>query len=719
MYSFISMTKKIFLFLAIISFITFNVQANLHRVTTIGRSLAAQKSTKPECQDVKVEGNAAKVTEAGGDVTLNELKKQRLERVKCNLDCMLKTKSDDWVGYVNSFPQGIFAFIPLFVICFLTFFVGSVADVVADVAGKNVDMAACASAVALCLKKSGPYTTGQSSLVVILYLAFALATFISAIVGLASGTGFGVSLVKTACQFDSTRISANIILGRVLDPAKAVNRDMDKILKDVDDETARALAARDGRLTEDAQKVLIASLEDVSKEAIKVADKTCGYSPPFTLSPPLTINIDTKYWKNGNYSCEICAFKKEHPAKEALDELDSATGEIAQQVETDRVTVNEYIVLAGSTIKDVVKSFTDGMQSVVDFVDEDGEWDQMGQEGITGASTAKAYAPIAAGVPFSVLIVGIVLTIIGVVFMRLHPGKRTDKCNVVKCAGSYCVGFSWCSTCLSILITFLVLQILWPFIFIVADVCIVLDNVPKSVTSYVPMDDYSASMLQSCFDNTTVLPPGAEGEGNSTGGLDFASKVGFGSASKPLSEVDADLDDMFNWSWLDEELSYVNKMGLNLTRSPKSCAGSSNATQCTCLNERTEAIFKIKDMYENIIKEKAIFKDYMGISIRSMYTIKNVTKPMFNIGDTMKAGFQCGEVGEEYYAMTGILCGDMLASISNLVSAWTSAALFGMVLAYLGLKINQRYGGHGWHPASDGGDEEGFEMTINDDFKKV
>ena len=179
----------------------------------------------------------------------------------------------------------------------------------------------------------------------------------------------------------------------------------------------------------------------------------------------------------------------------------------------------------------------------------------------------------------------------------------------MKCAGSYCVGFSWCSTCLSILITFLVLQILWPFIFIVADVCIVLDNVPKNVTSYVPMDDYSASMLQSCFDNTTVLPPGAEGEGNSTGGLDFASKVGFGSASKPLSEVDADLDDMFEWPWLDKELSYVDKMGRNLTKSPKSCAGSSNVEQCTCLNERTEAIFKIKDMYKNIKKEKAIFKD--------------------------------------------------------------------------------------------------------------
>ena len=704
------MTKKIFLFLAIISFITFNVQANLHRVTTIGRSLAAQKSTKPECQDVKVEGNAAKVTEAGGDVTLNQLKKQRLERVKCNLDCMLKTKSNDWVGYMNSFPQGIFAFIPLFAICFLTFLCWFSCRCCSRCCGKKCGYGCLCKCCCFMPQKSGPYTRGQSSLVVILYLGFALATFISAIVGLASGTGFGVSLVKTACQFDSTRISANIILGRVLDPAKAVNRDMDMILKDVDDETARALAARDGRLTEDAQKVLIASLEDVSKEAIKVADKTCGYSK---------INVDTKYWKNGNYSCEICEYKKKHPAKEALDELDTATGEMAQQVETDRVTVNEYIVLAGSTIKDVVKSFTDGMQSVVDFVDEDGEWDQMGQEGITGASTAKAYAPIAAGVPFSVLIVGIVLTIIGVVFMRLHPGKRTDKCNVVKCAGSYCVGFSWCSTCLSILITFVVLQILWPFIFIVADVCIVLDNVPKSVTSYVPMDDYSASMLQSCFDNTTVLPPGAEGEGNSTGGLDFASNVGFGSASKPLSKVDAELNTTFHWPWLDVELDLVNKMGLNLTRSPKSCAGSSNVTQCTCLNDRMKGIFKIKDMYENITKEKAIFKDYMNISIRSMYKIKDATKPMFSIGDKMKAGFQCGEVGEEYYAMTGILCGDMLASISNLVSAWTSAALFGMVLAYLGLKINQRYGGHGWHPDSDDGDEEGFEMTINDDFKKV
>ena len=124
-------------------------------------------------------------------------------------------------------------------------------------------------------------------------------------------------------------------------------------------------------------------------------------------------------------------------------------------------------------------------------------------------------------------------------------------------------------------------------------------------------------------------------------------------------------------------------------------------------------------MHANITAEKALFKKYMNISIRSMYEIKNITLDMFSIGDIMKEGIKCSEVASEYHAMTGILCGNMLQSITNLITAWLLAGVFGMLLAYLGLKINQRWGGHGFHPyAADG---EGFEieMTENIDFKGV
>jgi hypothetical protein len=221
------------------------------------------------------------------------------------------------------------------------------------------------------------------------------------------------------------------------------------------------------------------------------------------------------------------------------------------------------------------------------------------------------------------------------------------------------------------------------------------------------MDPYSSSLLQSCFDNQTVLPPGSQGTGNSTGGLDFASNVGFGSV-KPLNEVDDDLHKLFDWPFLDNETAMVKEMGVNLNESPPSGANA-------CERNRTLALFKMKRMHANITAEKKLFKKYMNISIRSMYEIKELTKPMFTVGDIMMAGFKCGEVAVEYKAMTGILCGNMLGSITNLISAWLATAIFGMFLAYLGLKINQRWGGHGFHPECED-DDEGFEMTINDNF---
>ena len=83
-----------------------------------GRMLVS-KSEKEECQNLELTGNTAKVADATGDTVLVEMKKQRLERVKCNLDCMVRTKSSDWAGYAMSFPYAVWMPIACLVICLL------------------------------------------------------------------------------------------------------------------------------------------------------------------------------------------------------------------------------------------------------------------------------------------------------------------------------------------------------------------------------------------------------------------------------------------------------------------------------------------------------------------------------------------------------------------------------------------------------------------------
>ena len=88
-------------------------------------------------------------------------------------------------------------------------------------------------------------------------------------------------------------------------------------------------------------------------------------------------------------------------------------------------------------------------------------------------------------------------------------------------------------------------------------------------------------------------------------------------------------------------------------------------------------------MFANITAEKSCLKKYFNISYRSMGKIQKITQPMFRVGDIMQEGFSCGEVGSAYFDMNGILCGNMLESISNLVTTWFLAAIFGIITAYL------------------------------------
>ena len=74
------------------------------------------------------------------------------------------------------------------------------------------------------------------------------------------------------------------------------------------------------------------------------------------------------------------------------------------------------------------------------------------------------------------------------------------------------------------------------------------------------------------------------------------------SSVKDVNEIDNILNTMFDWPWLDiNETNMVNEMAVNLSRTNNS-AGQ-------CLNNRTNALFKLKDMFANITAEKKLFKN--------------------------------------------------------------------------------------------------------------
>ena len=647
------------------------------------------------CQNLELKGNVAQVAAAAGEVgVVSQMRKQREERVQCNLDCRLRTgtlnpSSTSLLEYFMTFPYFVWAPAVLFVLCLLVF----PCWVCCRCCSRCCRLSECCCC--FLPQKSKKYTKFQKNIVVIFYLIFALGTVICAGIGFASGSGFGNSILEATCQFDHTRYSAKTIMDRIFLPAKQINALIPGIISDVNTESDAAMAKRDGRLTSDAQKKLIDDMRKFHLYAAQVYQYKCG-------NP----SINTQ----GNYSCEICVLKHAQSVEDTITKVDELTKEPAKKVKEDREAVTQFIILAGSAITSTVKQFTDGLKFVVDFLDEGGPWDTAGNEAIQYAGQVKGGAPTTAVVPFAVLLLGIVLTILGLILLRVSSGSiDTGKPSCIGVCGGYCVGFSWCSGCLSILVLLLLSQIMWPFLFVMTDTCIILDKAPTNLAAYIPLGSYESSMLQSCFNNVTVLPPGATSSDNSTGGLDFSSSVKFSSV-QDVNEIDNVLDVMFDWPWLDiNETNMVNAMAVNLSRT------SNSAGQC--LNNRTNALFKLKDMFANITAEKRLFKKYFNISYRSMGKIQELTQPMFRVGDIMKQGFKCGEVGSAYYDMSDILCGNMLESISNLVTSWFLAAFFGMILAYLGIKINQRLGGHGrpeHYETEDGSDDAGdFEMQTN------
>ena len=99
---------------------TFGQMVDYIRKFNHGRMLES-KSKKPQCQNLQLTGDMAKVVDATGDGVQVEMRKQRVERVKCNLDCMLRTKSTDWISYANSFPYIVVLPSVCFLLCILVF----------------------------------------------------------------------------------------------------------------------------------------------------------------------------------------------------------------------------------------------------------------------------------------------------------------------------------------------------------------------------------------------------------------------------------------------------------------------------------------------------------------------------------------------------------------------------------------------------------------------
>lgn len=376
-------------------------------------------------------------------------------------------------------------------------------------------------------------------------------------------------------------------------------------------------------------------------------------------------------------------------------------------------------------IKSGVGGIRTSLESVTSFMDDGGVWQTAASELIQGSIVAKDNATYAFGLPFGLVMFGMFLTVLGFFAMKTSQGsgktlyaggepyKHPMSLGCVGKCGSCCVGCGWNLTCLTMLIFFLLCAVLWPFMYLSVDICVILeDKFPNKVGDYIPLDSGSAKMVQSCFTpggNASFIPD------DLVANFDFSGTVTFNSA-----KLKGDIDELFQNLPMNTVRSAVNEM-TNFTQSE--CG-----TGDTVAKERICDIRELKELMTKIDTAETKYKNAMIISIDNIGQIQNITKPMFNFADGLLEDFSCLAVGEEFRATTGILCGSIVPGLSLFVMAMLLTALLGCPLACAGIGINKTMGGHGLPQNHDlyaqngdveltgfpmGPDSEGFKGKTN------
>lgn len=663
----------------------------------------AGESNHPYCAAVKVDGAYAEAAARAKEQDIvGNLAKSR-ESVNPSLDTVWKQTANPetdasslYIEYGQSFA--IYAGLPAFclLLSILIYPICCSCHLCANCCGYYGCRCCCCPP-----KRDDTYSRPEQTKSCVIYSFVALMTFICVIIGITGGNTFATGLLEMSCKLDGMRVTGKNLFGQLLKPADDLVSKIDGIVNATNVSMQVAHKNRGGKYTHERLTLYQETIQNLTEKAMEVN----ASSYPFVSSGLCNVYqtgfgclASTSPYTNDAFDCELCANPASLTAlKDALEENLRSPSESIKK-ETNAILTE--IVSAQSLIKNGVGGVKNSLGMVTSFMDDGGVWETSAAQLIQVCNTAKENASTATGVPFGLVMVGIFLTVLGFLAMKMNQGsgKHAHPMSlgcIGKC-GSCCVGCGWNLTCLTMIIFFLLCAVLWPIMYLSVDMCVVLDDkFPNQVGDYVPLDSGSSKMIQSCFTpggNASFIPD------DLLANFDFSQTVTFNSA-----DLKDDIDGLFQALPMDVVRSFVNNM-TNFTTANITAASSPR-------KERMEAIMEMKELMAKVDAAESKYKDAMIISIDNIGEISNITKPMFSFADGIMDDFSCLAVGKEFRATTDILCGSIVPGMSLFIMAVLFTALLGFPLACAGISVNKTMGGHGLPKNHDSYDSGNVELT--------
>ena len=477
------------------------------------------------------------------------------------------------------------------------------------------------------------------------YLINAVALLVSIVLSIYFAAATTNSLLNGSCQFENSRIKADLMVTNLHDTAANITDSLDDLVTKV-----------------------VGSLGD-TKPSVTMEEYTTSLNnlhyyasiTPSCLLPECTIVFDLYGSRTGLYTCALCL----NP-----DPVSAVSSFIQTNVQPTIEKNEEYLDLIDANFvqaKDIIK---DGLKQITDI-----QTSTLSKDGVWGdASTLMIDTTYEINNTVWTLFFVFIFIFISL-FVSVDPSPQVNyvRTNVI----------TWCS-CINIISVLAISAVLLPLITVSTDVCFVLNDIPTNTSDYYVGSQDVVEIVQRCFGDGKLPEQYTEN-------LDFVDVIG----DCPKYDLDAIFDNLPTGT-LRAVVDSMNSFTL----------AEISAQANVQYKQRMTDIMEIKALAEVTYEKEEELKNTVGTTLGNVQQICQDLDPLFTLVKNSIYNFSCSAVGSIYYTTLKSICVDTSDSILSMLLTMFLLAAFGILFVLGSFVYFVTEDQYAYSAVKSGGEEE-------------
>jgi len=450
------------------------------------------------------------------------------------------------------------------------------------------------------------------------YLINAVALFVSVVLSIYFAASTTNSLLSGSCQFENSRIKADLMVTKLHDTAANITGSLDDLVTKVV-----------GSLGDTKPSVTMEEYTTRLNNLYNYASNT-----PECLLPECTVVVDFAGTRPGLYVCSLCL---------NADAVNSVSSFIQTNVQPAVEKNEEYLDLVDANFVQAKDTIEDGLKQITDIrvstLSKGGAWGD--------ASTLMIDTTYQ--INNTVWTLFFVFSFIFIsIFVSIDPSPQINyvRSNIV----------TWCS-CINIISVLAISAVLLPLITVSTDICFVLNDMPTNTGDYYVGSQDVVEIVQRCFGDGK-LPEKYITD------LDFVDVIG--------DCPNYDLDTIFENIPTGTLRLLVDSMG-SFTTAEINAQGNGQYRQ------RMTDIMEIKALAELTYQKEEELKNTLGTALGNVQQICQDLDPLFTFVKNSIYNFSCSAVGSIYYTTLKSICVDTSDSILSMLLTMFLLVAFGIL----------------------------------------